>query len=320
MACLPTPLQPLKRLGALAPGLELFIKRDDLTGCALSGNKARKLEFLLAEAQRQRASLVITCGGVQSNHARATAVAARQLGMKSLLFLRGEQPRDAQANLLLDLLVGAKIEYISNKQYRQAGCLMAERAKVLEREGERPYIIPEGGSNALGSLGYVLALAEIKEQLAGECPDYLVTAVGSGGTLAGLVMGAQLLQLPRIRLLGINVCASAAYFKSRVEAIVEEAARRFGLPVRKEGNWEIVEGYAGLGYGETQPAELETLRLLAEKEGIFLDPVYTAKAFHGLLGEIEKGRFGKNKKIVFLHTGGIFGLFTHPYANRLVRP
>ncbi len=318
LARLPTPIQPLKRLSGLTPGIELLIKRDDLTGCALSGNKARKLEFLLAEAQRQKSTILLTCGGLQSNHARAMAVAGASLGMKSLLVLRGEQPPLPEGNLLLDLLVGTQIKYISKEEYAQAPRIMAELAQALSEQGEVPYVIPEGGSNPLGALGYAMAMAEINRQLEGNRIDYLVTAVGSGGTLAGLIMGSQLLELST-RIVGFNVCASERYFKKRVAGIIKETGERFGLPVQGEGNWEIIDGYVGRGYALTQPEELATLRLVAEKEGIILDPVYTGKAFHGLLKEIQKGRFGTGKKILFLHSGGIFGLFTRDYSSELGR-
>lgn len=315
LAVLPTPIQPLKRISSLTAGIDIFIKCDDLTGCALSGNKARKLEFILADAQRKNSTILITCGGIQSNHARSSAIAGAQLGMKSLLVLRGAEPASPEANLVLDLLVGAKIKYVTAEEYFQSAQIMSDLAEELKQTGETPYIIPEGGSNALGSLGYAMAIAEIKDQLE-EPPDYIVTAVGSGGTMAGLVMGAQLFDLPS-KIIGINICANATLFKKRVANIIQEARENFGLPLQEEGNWDIIDGYPGLGYAQTRPEEVEILKLVAKKEGVILDPVYTVKAFYGLLEEAKKGRFGTNKKVVFIHTGGIFGLLTQNYTSTL---
>ncbi|MBI5787575.1 MAG: D-cysteine desulfhydrase family protein [Candidatus Schekmanbacteria bacterium] len=317
LATLPTPLHPLKRVSGLVPKTEIIIKRDDLTGCTLSGNKARKLEFLLADAQKQKSTMLITCGGIQSNHARSCAIAGRQVGLKSLLVLRGEEPEWPEANLMLDWLTGAQIKYVNRQEYSdRASQLMLEEAERLKAEGEIPYIIPEGGSNALGSMGYAVMINEIKRQLRGRRLDYIVTPVGSGGTMAGLVMGTQLFKL-HARVIGINICANAHLFVERVKGIIREAKETLDLTVYEDGNWEIVDGYVGEGYAVPYAGQIIDMRTLAEKEGIILEPIYTGKAFHGLLSEIKNGRFGENKRILFLHTGGIFGLFTQYYSRTL---
>jgi D-cysteine desulfhydrase len=315
-ACLPTPLSRAPRLST-ALGVELWVKRDDLTGAPLSGNKIRKLEFLLAEARARGADTVVTCGGEQSNHCRATAIAAAELGLRSFLLLRTENPASpppVEANILLDRLVGAEIRWVSRDEYRRRAELFVEVAAELEARGRRPYLVPEGGSNALGAWGYVRCVDELAAELP-PGPATLVYAAGSGGTGAGLVLGVKLLRLPW-RVVGVNVCDDREYFVRVIGEIVEAAIARFGLDVafaREE--LEIVDGYVGAGYAKSRPAELATLRDVARAEGLILDPVYTGKAFHGLRSELARdpGAFGA--RVVFVHTGGVFGLF--PKAGEL---
>ncbi len=310
LARTPTPLEQRRHISD-ALGVELWFKRDDLTGATLSGNKIRKLEFLLAEAKGLGADTVITCGGEQSNHCRATAIAAAELGMKSVLMLRTEDPNDppaATANILLDRLVGAEIVWVSREEYKKRAERFVALAEVARARGTKPYVIPEGGSNSLGSLGYIACVEEIARALP-PGPATIVYAAGSGGTGAGLILGVKALALPW-RVVGVNVCDDRAYFVRAIGEIVEDAISRFAIDVpfsREEV--EIVDGYVGAGYAKSQPAELESLRDLARMEGLILDPVYTGKAFYGLRKELALDPMSLGARVVFVHTGGVFGLF-----------
>jgi D-cysteine desulfhydrase len=302
-----------------AERFRIWMKRDDQTGSELMGNKVRKLEYLMAEALAEDATHVITCGGEQSNHARATALAAAQLGLKSILILRTddpERPPDATGNILLDRLVGAELQWISRAAWRDRNQLLAEAAERVRRGGDRPYVIPEGGSNALGAWGYIRATHELAEDLHGiATPDHPVTVVyacGSGGTGAGLILGAKLLGLAGrgIRIAGINVCDDRAYFIDAISRICTEVEVRWRLGANvTEADIEIVDGHVGRGYARSRPEELATIRDVCRSDGIVLDPVYTGKAFHGMVSELTANptRFGS--AVAFLHTGGLFGLF-----------
>jgi D-cysteine desulfhydrase len=297
----------------------IWVKRDDQTGSELMGNKVRKLEYLMAEAVAQDATHVITCGGEQSNHARATAFAAAQLGMKSILILRTDDPENppaATGNILLDRLVGAELQWISRSAWRDRNELLAEAAERVRRGGDRPYVVPEGGSNALGSWGYLRAAHELADDLAGiasqDQPVTVVYACGSGGTAAGLILGAKLLKLAErgIRLAAINVCDDRAYFVDSIGRICADTEARWQLGAHvSEADIEIVDGHVGRGYAKSRPEELATIRDVCRSDGIVLDPVYTGKAFHGMVSELaaNPARFGS--AIAFLHTGGLFGLF-----------
>lgn len=311
-----TPLEPLARTSA-ALGVEILVKRDDLTGAELSGNKVRKLEFLLAEAQDRGADTVITCGGEQSNHARATALAAARVGLRCHLVLRTDDPAAppaATGNILLDRLAGAAIRWISRADWRRRDQLMAEEAAAVDAAGGRAYIIPEGGSNALGSWGYVACAYELAADLAPlpPRPTTIVHATGSGGTSAGLVMGARLagLRARGVKVASINVCDDRAYFVAVVHRICEDMDRRWSLNTTLgPDDVDIVDGHVGLGYARSRPEELATIRDVCRRDGLVLDPVYTGKAFHGLVAELARDRARFGERIVFVHTGGIFGLF-----------
>ncbi len=309
-ARLPTPVEPMKRMSAQL-GVELWCKRDDLTGSALSGNKVRKLEFLFAEARAQGADWVITCGGEQSNHCRATALFAAEVGMGSLLMLRTDnpaQPPAMEANILLDRLAGAQIHWVSREQYRRRGEIFPMLAEELRARGRKPYVIPEGGSNALGGWGYVKCVEELAHDLP-KGPATLVYAAGSGGTGAGLIRGVKLLGLPW-RLVGINGGDDRAYFVNAIGEIIEQAIDRWKLGVSfSREQIEIIDGYVGIGYAKSRPEELATLRDVARAEGAILDPVYTGKAFHGMRSELQRDPRSLGERVVFIHTGGIYGLF-----------
>jgi D-cysteine desulfhydrase len=311
LAHTPTPIERLVRLEKVFEGPELWVKRDDLTGTGKTGNKVRKLEFLCAAAQREKCDVLITCGGLQSNHARATAVAAAKLGMKSHLVLRDSTGGDLDGNLFIDRLVGAETTFITPQEYEHRDEIMARLADDLAARGHRAYVIPEGGSNALGALGYVVAMEEFSRQIKGMKLefDHLICPVGSGGTLAGMIIGHWLYDI-KTAVHGINVCDSAEYFQERIGGILREARKLFGLQMsiaKKDIN--VIDGYVGKGYALSRQEEIDLIKTAARVEGLILDPVYTGKAMYGLMEEIRKGRFKKGERILFWHTGGIFGLF-----------
>ncbi len=311
LARLPTPIEKLEHLSRLFEGPEIYIKRDDFTGMVTTGNKIRKLEFLLAEAQAQGCDYVITCGALQSNHARATAAAAAKLGLRTHLFLRDGQTPTLEGNLFLDRLLGAEVEYVTAAQYQSIDETMAQCAEALRAQGHAPYVIPEGGSNELGTLGYVAAAKEIAGQLRDlkVRMDHVVVPVGSGGTYAGLLIGKYLYDLPA-RICGINVCETAAFFRRKVQTLLNRFEKRFevDLSIPREAI-EIIDGYVGKGYGLSSQQELDVIKLVAKSEGIVLDPVYTGKTMLGLREEIRKGTLKAGENVLFVHTGGIFGLF-----------
>lgn len=323
LAHLPTPLQPMERLGREL-GVELWVKRDDYTGAELSGNKIRKLEYVLAEARARGADCVLTCGGAQSNHCRATALAAARLGLGCTLLLRTADPAappPLEANSLLDRLAGARLVWVSPEEYRGREAVFARQAEALERAGHRPYIIPEGASDALGAWGYIRAMAELAADIARldetePKSTTVVHATGSGGTGAGLVLGRLILDLD-VRVVGVNVCDDRAYFVRVCGDICREAIARWdiGVTFDAERDLEIVDGYVGAGYALSRPEELALIAHVCRREGLVLDPVYTGKAFFGMVDRLkaDPGVFGE--RIVFLHTGGLFGLF--PKAGEL---
>ncbi|MGE0551454.1 MAG: pyridoxal-phosphate dependent enzyme [Kofleriaceae bacterium] len=303
-------------------GARIWLKRDDHTGSELMGNKVRKLEYLLAEALAQQATHVITCGGEQSNHARATAMAAAQLGMSSVLILRTDDPKRppaATGNILLDQLVGAELVWISKSAWRDRTRLLAEAAERVRAAGGQPYVVPEGGSNALGSWGYIRAVHELAEDLrdiaSPEHPVTIVYACGSGGTGAGLILGAKLLGLDArgIRVAGVNVCDDRAYFVDAIGKICAEAEARWQLGANvTAADIHIVDGHVGLGYAKSRPEELATIRDVCRSDGVVLDPVYTGKAFHGMVSELARDPQTFGSAAAFIHTGGMFGLFASP--------
>ena len=318
LARTPTPLEALQRVGEKF-GVELYLKRDDLTGAELTGNKVRKLEFLLADALECGADTVITCGGEQSNHARATAIAAAKLGLRSVLLLRTREPARpsrVEGNILLDRLVGAEIVWITPKEYERRSEILQREADSLRELGRIPYVIPEGGSNALGAWGYVQAVDELAQDVAAlaggaERPTTIIHATGSGGTTAGLILGVLLMGLNK-RVIGINVCNNRAYFLRVDGGICEDLISTYQLDVQfsRERDIEILDGYVGLGYAKSRPEELSLLCEVARTEGIVLDPVYTGKAFFGMIQELSRNPEVFGERIVFVHTGGIFGLFS----------
>ncbi|WP_101067754.1 D-cysteate sulfo-lyase [Roseovarius salinarum] len=313
LAHLPTPLEPLPRLSEALGGPEIWIKRDDCTGLSTGGNKTRKLEFLMAEAQRQDAEVVLTQGATQSNHARQTAAAAARMGMGCHILLEdrtgyAHDDYRRNGNVLLDHLHGATMEH-----HGPGLDMNAELEAAAEREraeGRRAYAIPGGGSNPTGALGYVNCALEMMGQFAaaGLAVDHIVHATGSAGTQAGLVTGLKAMNAG-IPLLGIGVRAPRAKQEANVFALAQATAERLGCPgVVARADVVANCDYVGPGYGIPAEDTLEAIDLFAKTEAILLDPVYSAKGAAGLIDLIRKGRFGKGDRVVFLHTGGAFGL------------
>jgi L-cysteate sulfo-lyase len=313
----PTPLEPMDNLTQLLGGPRLWIKRDDCTGLSTGGNKTRKLEFLMAEALALKADVVITQGATQSNHARQTVAAAAKLGMQCHILLEDRTGYTQfnykeNGNVLLDRLHGATVERRAGGSDMQAE--MEAVARQLESEGRRPYVIPGGGSNPVGALGYVNAALELVNQSVemGLRIDHLVHATGSSGTQAGLVVGLQAMR-SSIQLLGIGVRAP----KDKQEGMIYDLACRTWSYMGLTGELSRASvqancDYVGGGYGIPTPGMVEAVALVAKTEGILLDPVYSGKGMAGLIDLIRKGHFAKDQNVVFLHTGGSVALFGYP--------
>eukprot|EP00268_Persea_americana_P029132 TRINITY_DN28190_c0_g1_i3.p1 TRINITY_DN28190_c0_g1~~TRINITY_DN28190_c0_g1_i3.p1 ORF type:complete len:437 (+),score=78.45 TRINITY_DN28190_c0_g1_i3:161-1312(+) len=311
---LPTPIHKWN-LPGLPKDTEVFIKRDDLSGMQLSGNKVRKLEFLMADAIAQGADCIITIGGIQSNHCRATAVAAKYLNLDCYLILRTskvlvDKDPGLTGNLLVERLVGAHVELVSKEEYSKIGSvalgnLLKER---LLKEGRRPYVIPVGGSNSLGTWGYIEAIREIELQVQGGFGesrfDDIVVACGSGGTIAGLALGSWLSKL-KAKVHAFCVCDDPDYFYDYVQGLID--GLQSGL---KSHNIVNIQDAKGLGYAMNTIEELKFVKEIATATGVILDPVYSGKAAIGLLKDMaENPKKWEGRKVLFIHTGGLLGLF-----------
>jgi D-cysteine desulfhydrase family pyridoxal phosphate-dependent enzyme len=311
-ANLPTPVESMPRLSAALGGPVLRIKRDDLTGLALGGNKTRKLEFLVAQAQADGARMLITAGAGQSNHCRQTAAAAARFGFGCTLVLTGEPPAEPSGNLLLDELLGAKIVWTAREK-RDA--VLRETFQSAWDAGNRPYLIPYGGSSPIGAAAY----AEAVHELAGQniTPDWVVFPTSSGGTQAGMVVGAKHEWL-KTRFLGISVDEPADVLKARVATLANETADRVGYAGGFTPQDILVnDDYIGGGYGVLSDVEREAVRLFARMEGILLDPVYTGRAAGGMIDLIRKGFFKPGEQVLFWHTGGTPAMFADQYRDIL---
>ena len=318
LANLPTPFE---RMGQLSKeiGTNIWLKRDDLTDTLASGNKIRKLEYSIGQALSEQADILVTWGGVQSNHCRATAALAARLGLQSHLLLRGEEPEISDGNLLLDQLLGAKVSFLSMEEYRDMQSTYSDVKKRYGAEGLKTFAIPVGASDEVGLWGYVDCVAELKKdfQKAGIKPGAVVAAVGSGGTLGGLILGRALYGLDT-NIVGFNVCDNEAYFVNKIKKDLALWQKRYKSTINvKDLPITIIDGYVGSGYGKATPEVFQTIRKIAKQEGIVLDPVYTGKAFNAMLEEIRSGRLSEIEDIVFIHTGGIYGLF--PQKVELMR-
>jgi L-cysteate sulfo-lyase len=324
LANLPTPLVEMSRISKALGGPRLFIKRDDLTGLSFGGNKARKLEYVMADALRRRANVIITAGGLQSNWAQMTTAAASRLGMRTILVLRMAQFSEVpthDGNMLLDHLIGADIRIVqgSIKDALEAGRVMEETAEEERKNGSIPYVAAVGGDTPLGTLGYVMTVRETQVQLkeTRKKIDHIAFASASGGTQAGLVLGVKRCNMDT-RVLGLNVgVMDTDLLKDRTVKLANRTAKLLESDFAIDrGEIEVTQDYPGYAeYGVLTKETVDAIRVMAKTEGIFLDPVYTGKAFAGLMHLIREGHFYRRDNVMFIHTGGIAALF--PYKKEL---
>jgi L-cysteate sulfo-lyase len=319
LAHLPTPLEHLGRLTAYLGGPEIWIKRDDQTGLATGGNKARKLEFLLGDALARACDTVITTGGPQSNHARQTAAAAAHLGLRCILALTGDVPNEWNGNLLLDDLLGAQMRWLGALSWWELPERIADIAREEQESGYHPYVIPLGGSSAIGALGYVLAM----EELASQCLDVglefdrIVIASSSGGTQTGMLVGAARTGFSGT-ITAISIGEKGVELESRLKQLIPKTSELLDLrAVAPPDRIQIIDSYLGEGYAIVAEAERTAVRLLASQEGILLGPVYTGRAFAGMVDMIRRGQIHKDERVLFWHTGDTSALFA--FARELHR-
>ena len=314
LAATPTPLLKLERLSAEL-GVELWVKRDDLTGLLETGNKIRKLEFLVGEALAQSADTLITCGTLQSNCCRCVAAVAARLGLRAVLALKGEPPAEYDGNLLLGRLLGAEVHYCSDAEWTKIDEVLEDLAARERAGGRAPYVIPESGATVTGALGYLACGQELAEQARHGAPpfDTVVVTAFSGGSHAGLLMARQVAGL-RAEIVSVPIAWEGARVRDYVIDVVDRARRRYGLPVEPPREVRLLDGYQGAGRAEIRREELETVLRLARLEGLILDPVYTAKAFGGLLDTLRRHPGSLGRRVCFVHTGGVFSVFPHRAA------
>ena len=316
LAALPTPLVRLERLGRQLGDAQIWMKRDDLTGLEFSGNKIRKLEYVVADALASGCDTLVTEGTCQSNHCRATAAVCARLGMQAVLLLRPESTGVPQGNHLLNVLFGAKTHFYARERFENDRKAIVDTVLAeLKADGRKPRWIPMGASEPLGCWGYIRAVVELADQLRTVGVDTcdVIVPVSSGGTYAGALLGMLLHELKGLRVWGVPVSDDVAYHTREVGGLCRMAAKQFALPVEfADAHLRFIDGYVGEGYAMPYAAAIEAIRLLARTEGIILDPVYTAKAFCALLDGCRKGRFGRERPVVFIHTGGIFSDFAWP--------
>lgn len=296
----PTPIQKLDNISRIL-GVQVYVKRDDMTGLGLGGNKIRKLEYLLAQAKAQGAQVVFTTGGAQSNHAMLTACACRKLGMTPILILKKRGVTAKRGNQLLEHLMGVDVRFMDTDDYAD---IYAEMDRVGSKLGRPYYKIPCGGSNALGALGYVDCVREIRDQ--GFKFDHMICAEGSGGTMAGLALGAKL-YMPDMRVTGMMVDSDP--FEKITVDLMRESAELLGADVQVDRSDFDLRDMCGPGYAIPSEEGNAAVSLMAQEEGLFLDPVYTGKAFAGLIAMAREGAFKSSERILFLHSGGAGGLF-----------
>ncbi len=310
-----TPIYFLKRLSEkYGNGSKIYIKRDDYTGIEISGNKIRKLEFLIGDAVKKGYNTILTYGGIQSNHCRATAAVCARFGLKCRLILRSYTPeKPFDGNLLLDKLFGAEIDFIPKEQFLlNQEKIINEIIKDEESKGNKVYYFPVGGSVPIGCWGYVGCFEEIIAQ-SKEMDinfNHIFCALGSGGTQGGLVLGRELFSRKEINIHGINVCDSVDYFKAEITKLLNDTKKMFNLDIDvSKIPLDIHGNYIGEGYAIAYKEELDIINEAAKLEGFILDPVYTGKAFYGMLDQIKNGKIKRGENILFIHTGGIFGIF-----------
>lgn len=302
LAHLPTPLEEITFRSK-----NFLIKRDDYTGSDFLGNKIRKLEYLLYEARKLKSDIIFTCGGDQSNHARATASAAAKIGFNTRLFLWGNEKRNVEGNLFLNKMYNAEISYLNKSEFDNVDEIMTEERRKLIKKGKRVYVIPAGGSSTLGIWGYISFMNELKKQIDLKNINGIFSACGSGGTAAGLLVGAAL-NKAKVKILAVNVLLPKEIIRKKILQLAEGVILDFKLACSiDESKLEIIDGYSTEGYKNISEDKIKLITEFAGSTGILLDPAYTGKAFcafNDLVLKKEKG-----KRIVFLHTGGIYGAF-----------
>ena len=311
LAHLPTPLELLPRVSEKF-GRNIWVKRDDLTGFSVSGNKVRKLEYSLAKARAEGAEVIVTCGGIQSNHCRATAILGAKLGFKVHLLLRGEEPESPEGNLFLDQLAGAEISYFAKRYYHaHLDFIVDETCGKHRRNGQKVFFIPTGASDAVGVWGYVNAAAELKADFTrlDIQPEHIISATGSGGTQAGLTAGVAINAISA-QVTGYAVCDDEAWFINKVQQDISEWITDYSIDLSlSDLSIRVNDRYIGEGYAIADKPVFDTITDLLRLEGLLLDPVYSGKAFHGMLSDIASGELTGQGDVVFVHTGGAFGLF-----------
>ena len=321
----PTPLEYLENLTQHLDGPDIYIKRDDCTGLAFGGNKSRKLEFLIGDALKNKADVIITAGAVQSNHCRQTAAAATKFGMECIIVAKPSWSKEYNGNLFLDELLGAKLILLEedNEALDQGGKLSMEETienlvADLKTKGKNPYYIPVGGSNSIGSLGYISMTMELIAQAneMGIEIGSMVAASGSGGTQTGMILGADV-EKSGIQTVGMAISSDATIVIPKLKDLCNQTSDYYELGLSYEEKDIIFnDNYIGEGYGIPSEEMIEAVKLLARKEGIILDPVYSGKAFAGMVDLIKKGYFDKSKAVVFIHTGGTPALFVYSDSFR----
>lgn len=303
LANLPTPIQKSEFRGS-----KFLIKRDDYTGTELSGNKIRKLDYILADVKKKKADYLFTCGGDQSNHARATAIAAQQIGVKTKLFLWGRDTKNTDGNLFLNKLVGTEIKYLTKSEYGNVDAIMLAESKRLQKKGKKVYVVPSGGSTPLGLWGYINFMDELNQQKESTKIKGILSAYGSGGTTAGMLLGAALLN-SKMKIYAVNVFDEDKFAREKIIQLVEDAIVDYDLKVEVNyKNLIVLDGYSKEGYKNIERGKLKIIVELFQSTGILLDPTYTGKAFYAYYQEFLKDR--KSSNIMFLHTGGLYGVFS----------
>jgi L-cysteate sulfo-lyase len=320
LAFLPTPLEYAKNLTKLLDGPKIFFKRDDCTGLAFGGSKARKLEFIMTDVLDKHADVIITIGGLQSNWARQNAAAARKLGLETILILNGKEPKEYRGNLLLDSILGCDIRfkpYTDEEEQREMAGetpITGGIANEVKKNDRIPYIIPLGGCNPIGNLGYINAVKELKKQSEEKNINinYIISAVGTGGTQAGIELGLKLYEM-NTKCYGISASRHIKPKSQEIADLCNQTVEYFKLECSQFSPDEIAVNYDYIGEGYAIPTNecIEAIRTIAQTEGIILDPVYTGKAMAGLIDLIKKGEFKKNENVVFLHTGGEIANFAY---------
>jgi D-cysteine desulfhydrase len=303
LANIPTPISSYSYNGC-----KFLMKRDDLTGFELSGNKVRKLEYIMAQAVKERSTIIYTCGGEQSNHSRATVAAARSLGLKVKLFLWGRNTNNAEGNLFIDKFLGAEINYLTRTRYDNVNELMADASKKDEKKKEKVFIIPEGGSSSLGIWGYINFIYELSGQLDIKKLKGILSACGSGGTTAGLLVGAALAGI-KLKVYAVNVLYEKSVMKERILSLANKCIKEYRLGCEiDESSLVILDGYSSEGYKKIDKKKLEVIRSFSQSSGIMLDPAYTGKAFCAYNDLFLEDK--RSTGILFVHTGGFFGIFS----------